>query len=113
MTQDQFKNILKFLPRRDTIAQKCFRSQRYDQAIPAQTLETLLDYLIDGTPMGSFCQAVIQNDLFGAMGRADHSNSKALPAIAAFVYNEFPMAAREYEEWIELHRVAQKQASQS
>ena len=63
--------------------------------------------------MGSFCRAVISNDLFEALGRADTQNAQALPAIASFVYNEFPMATRDYRGWIDLHAARKLQEAQS
>jgi len=39
---------------------------------------------------GGFLTAVLSNDLFGAVGRADKENLAALGDIVKYVYNELP-----------------------
>ena len=41
-------------------------------------------------PVGGFLAAVLTNDLFGALGRADADNRAALFTICDYVYNELP-----------------------
>jgi hypothetical protein len=58
---------------------------------PGHTIHSLIRYARDKVPTGGFLQAVLCNDLMGACGKADLSNLKTLPAIAAFVYNQLPV----------------------
>jgi hypothetical protein len=58
--------------------------------IPAPTMASLLRYVNKGYMPGDFLTAVLTNDLFGAVGRADVDNIVALPEIVKFVYNEVP-----------------------
>lgn len=48
-------------------------------------------YLNNGIVPGDFLQAVICNDLFSAVGRADEENCRNLPAFVAYFYNEAPL----------------------
>lgn len=47
-------------------------------------------YVEHGIAPGGFLTAVICNDLFGAVGRADSTNRRALPEICQFWYAEAP-----------------------
>lgn len=58
--------------------------------IPAPTMAALLRYVNKGYMPGDFLTAVLTNDLFDAVGRADVDNIVALPEIVKFVYNEVP-----------------------
>ena len=44
-----------------------------------------------GIATGGFLQKVLENDLMGAVGRADSSHSQLLKNICEFVYNELPV----------------------
>lgn len=61
--------------------------------VPAHTQAALMRYVNQGFMPGGFLTAVITNDLFGAVSRADEMNIQALPEIVKFIYNEIPMAA--------------------
>lgn len=50
---------------------------------------SFIRYLLGITP-GSFLQYVLQNDLMGAVGHADHINRYRLWEICSVVYNELP-----------------------
>lgn len=52
--------------------------------------EALERFVQQRVPLGDFLTAVLENDLMGAMGRADTDNLQNLPAICAYVYNEMP-----------------------
>lgn len=41
-----------------------------------------------GYPGGSFVQAVVNNDLMGAFGSADHINQKAIKFYCSLIYNQ-------------------------
>lgn len=58
--------------------------------IKQDTIDTLNDYVKKGWPPGSFCQAVLENDLMRAFGNADMENRWALFDICSYVYNELP-----------------------
>ncbi len=47
-------------------------------------------YIERGIPPGNFMQAVIRNDLFDALGRADDINRHRLYDICCFFYNDAP-----------------------
>lgn len=44
----------------------------------------------EGRPTGSFLRAVLENDLFAAVGRADTENAMYLSAIVAFACGKIP-----------------------
>ena len=76
----------------------------YSKSIPESTLESLEAYRVDHRPTGDFLEAVLSNDLMGAMGRADNYNVKAMFDICRYVYNELPFSShgssKNYQEWI-------------
>lgn len=47
-------------------------------------------YIVDRIEPGSFLCAVLCNDLFDAIARADDEALASLPAIVAWIYNEAP-----------------------
>lgn len=77
-------------------------------AVPPHTLQSLLDYVGVShgrrIPTGGFLEAVLSNDLFGAIGRADTENSQAIHAICTFVYNRLPSGSwgspERYRNWL-------------
>jgi hypothetical protein len=58
-------------------------------------------YRLEHQPVGGFLQAVIANDLMGAIGRADTVNGThaALRDFAWYVHNELPGPARDHDAW--------------
>ena len=58
--------------------------------IPENTLETLQAWILTGRPMGSFCAAVVSNDLKEAFARADEDNIRAMFHTIAWMYNNAP-----------------------
>lgn len=62
-----------------------------EYGIPAHNHGGIHRYVMHGVPLGSFLQAVFENDLMGAFSRADGENRKAMGDIAAFLWNEVPM----------------------
>ena len=54
---------------------------------PAKIVGSLMLYRDHGVPTGSFLEAVLENNLSEAVGRADCHNLEALPHIVAWVYN--------------------------
>lgn len=61
-------------------------------------------YIQQGVIPGDFLQAIITNDLKEAVGKADITNIKNLPAYVAYFYNEAPMGCwgskKQMEDWI-------------
>lgn len=68
----------------------------------------LYRYASQGVIPGKFLNAVICNDLQGAIGHADDTNLANLPAYTAFFYNEMPTGCwgseKKMIEWSELKR---------
>lgn len=58
--------------------------------IPNRTVRALNRYGKNGIVPGGFLTAVLKNDLFSAVGRADSENQKALVYICRYIYNELP-----------------------
>lgn len=57
---------------------------------PKYTRAALDSYVKDKIPTGGFLYAVLTNNLFEAIGRADENNRKALFEICNYIYNEMP-----------------------
>jgi hypothetical protein len=53
--------------------------------------ETLKKYVEDRYPVGDFLRAVLENDLFAAMSRADSRNRIRIHDICNYIYNKLPM----------------------
>lgn len=52
--------------------------------------QSLKLYVKNKIPTGGFLRSVLENDLFGAVGRADLENKKRIPEICQYIYNEIP-----------------------
>jgi hypothetical protein len=76
-------------------------TQMTNYSIPSHTRQALDDYINKGYPPGDFLLAVLSNDLFGALGKADIHNRFSLFEIAKYIYNELP-----YTSWGSPERVA-------
>lgn len=76
--------------------------------LPASVKDGLDRYVNDGIPTGDFLRAVLTNDLFGAMGRADEENRANLFDICSYVWDYLPIpcwgSADKVNKWIESHR---------
>ena len=66
--------------------------------IKQNTIDTLNNYVTKGWEPGSFCRAVLENNLMQAFGRADKENRATLFEICSYVYNELPIACHGSEE---------------
>lgn len=60
--------------------------------IPERMMEGLRAYINDHRPPGSFLRAVLENDLHGAVNRADAENLANLPAYIGYLHWEAPPA---------------------
>lgn len=61
-----------------------------ESRIPPHIRTSLDDYMDKRWQPGGFVTAVLENDLKGAFGRADHLSMAAMPAIVAYVYWKLP-----------------------
>lgn len=59
--------------------------------MPDDTKASLDRYVKEKIPTGGFLYAVLTNDLFEAVGRADIQNRHALFEICRYIYNELPL----------------------
>jgi hypothetical protein len=77
----------------------------YKYNVPQHTLEALDRYVNERIPTGDFLYAVLTNDLFGALGRADELNREHIWDICLYIYNELPSACWKTPEhvktWLE------------
>lgn len=71
------------------------------QGVPAHTQGVLIRYIENRYDPGSFLTAVLSNDLFGAVWRADRENLQALENICRFIYSDMPA-----DSWGSPERVA-------
>jgi hypothetical protein len=63
------------------------------ERVPEHDHDGLINYVLRGRPVGDFLEAVLENNLTGAFGRADTKNRAALFEICAWLYNEAPCEA--------------------
>jgi hypothetical protein len=72
--------------------------------IPELTMEALRRYVECRIRPGGFLVAVLSNDLFEAIGRADAENLEALPAIVGYIHGELPGGCwgspERYHDWL-------------
>lgn len=72
--------------------------------IPPLTQFALVRYVEDRIATGGFLNAVLTNNLFSAIAKADESNVQALRAIVRYIYNEMPGNcwgdAKTVKEWL-------------
>lgn len=58
--------------------------------LPAHMQDGTRLYIEEGIPPGGFLSAIISNDLFLALGKADHINRERIFDWCAFFYNQAP-----------------------
>lgn len=75
--------------------------QGVEDGVPQQTMDGLRGYIEDGNSPGGFLTSVLENDLTGAVCRADLKNTKALTAIVKWVYNVAPARCWGNEDKVE------------
>lgn len=59
--------------------------------IPDYMQDSLLRYVRTGQLTGDFLRAVLSNNLFDAVGRADHNNLAIIPLYVQWLYNRAPL----------------------
>ena len=64
-----------------------------DRGIPADMTTIIVDYLVDGRPMGHFLLALFSNDLVVTYARADKANRALIPVYVDMLHNDIPDAA--------------------
>lgn len=78
------------------------------KAVPERIVDSLLRYIKTGCPTGGFLRAVLSNDLFEAVARADEECVVALPVLVKWIYNEAPSACwgteKKVDAWLAEHR---------
>lgn len=73
--------------------------------------ESIDRYVEHGIPCGGFLTSVLENDLMGAMARADDSSRLNLHAICEYVYNDIPFNVHGSRERVEGHLQACRRTS--
>ena len=75
-------------------------------SVPDHIMPSLINFVEKGWEPGGFLQAVLTNDLFGAVGLADDINRSRLHNITVFIHNVFPgvivRTKKGYNDWLEL-----------
>ena len=73
--------------------------------LPEHLRNSIDRYVKDGRPTGGFLQAIIENDLAGAVARADDDNVRLIHVIVNYFYFECPNGCwgkqGKFKEWIE------------
>ncbi len=73
--------------------------------LPNHMQDGMRRYIEKGIPPGSFLEAVLSNDLMGALAKADATNQYALPAYGRYIYNNVPSAchgsSEKVDAWID------------
>lgn len=76
--------------------------------INPEIIDSLTRYVEQHCPTGGFLKAVLSNDLFDAVARADHENIRTIPEIAYYIYNELPDGCHgsrdKVQAWIDFGR---------
>lgn len=53
-------------------------------------IDSLLEYVFNNCPTGGFLSAVLENDLSGAINRADLENRRCIADYVIFIWNYLP-----------------------
>ena len=61
--------------------------------IKQSTRDSINNYIEHGFEPGGFVRSCLENDLMGAMGRADVYNRASLFQITQYIYNDIPSAS--------------------
>ncbi len=72
-------------------------SEHNTSGLPAHLKEALDRYVVTGIAPGHFLRACIENDLCGAIARADEENLDLLPQILTYLYHEVPAGCWGYK----------------
>lgn len=73
--------------------------------IPERIMQNLLHYVKGEEAPGSFLYAVLTNDLWGAVGRADQEMKPLIPILVSYIHWEVPSGCHGSKEavkaWME------------
>ena len=72
-------------------------------SLPPKIREAIDRFVWYGVPTGGFVQAVLSNDLMGAVGRADADSLSAIGLICQYVYNAVPSVCHGSREAVKSH----------
>lgn len=61
-----------------------------ETGVPDHLIEGLVAYATDRRPTGDFLRSVLNNDLFGALQRADSKSLAGIVRVASFIHHHFP-----------------------
>ena len=91
------------------MTEKQIRDSSYrGRYIPEHMIGAVLRYFNDHSMPGDFLCALLVNDFMAACRRADDKNMAALPAWAAFLYNEAPSKAygspKKFKAWLAMRQ---------
>ena len=71
--------------------------------VPERIMESIEQFVWYGRPTGGFLGAVFCNDLFGAIGRADHESLASIGTICKYIYNAVPSVCYGKESKVAAH----------
>ena len=74
-----------------------------DRPIREGIKESLYNYAYHGYELGGFLTAVVENDLFKALGNADSYNRATIYQITSYIYNELPSTCWGSPEVVSAH----------
>jgi|PlaIllAssembly_1097288.scaffolds.fasta_scaffold89356_4 hypothetical protein len=89
------------------------RKHEQYRKIPDHILQSIFLYVHEGRHPGHFLSAVLCNDLFEAVGRADKEALVSLPELVIFIHNRVPTCAykihgvpgpKAMNRWVKWHR---------
>jgi hypothetical protein len=93
------------------------RLTRGVKRLPEHMRDSVLNYVRHGIPPGHFLTAVLSNDLFEAVDRADDINIRVLADYVRVFYNDCPSACwgspNNVKAWIERGMNARREAVSS
>jgi len=76
-----------------------------NELVPEHLREAVLSYVQEAHPVGDFLRAVISNDLFDAVARADEQSLAGLRCLCQWFYNYTPRSCYgsrdRYRTWLE------------
>lgn len=85
--------------------------------IPPALRESLEHYALEHRPTGGFLQAVIENNLAGAVTRGDPESLEAIKDLVWYVHNEMPSVAQgspeAFKAWTECRCAEAAQAARN
>lgn len=85
------------------------RIEALHQLVPLNLHEGIIRYIEESIKPGDFLSAVISNDLFESVGRADRESMSNLEEIVQFFYNYAPSTCwgskEVMKEWLERRKI--------